>query len=99
MTTAHRLPAEATVRWCRSARVVWRRTLDGVIVLPILEAAEPIALRGSAADIWDLLAEPMTSEDLVAVLAATHGVSAMSVAVDVDGALVSLSELGALCRG
>jgi coenzyme PQQ synthesis protein D (PqqD) len=99
VATADRLPADATMRWCRSARVVWRRTLDGVIVLPILEAAEPIALRGSAADIWDLLAEPMTSEDLIAVLAAAHGVSELSVAADVDGALVSLSELGALCRG
>ena len=77
---------------------MWRRTLAGVVVLPTNRATEPVALRGPAAGIWELLAQPMTAADLVAALAATYRVGADEVAGDVGGALDLLLELGALCR-
>jgi Coenzyme PQQ synthesis protein D (PqqD) len=91
---------ESVAAWCRAERVLWRRTLDGVVVLPVHRpaAARPVALTGSAAGIWDLLAEPMTAADLVAALAATYGVHEERVADEVGGALETLLELGALCR-
>jgi Coenzyme PQQ synthesis protein D (PqqD) len=85
------------VRWCRAERVLWRRTLGGVVVLPVLGLTVPLALRGSAASIWELLAEPMTTADLVAMLAAAHGVHEAQVVEDVSGALDTLLELGVLC--
>jgi hypothetical protein len=87
------------VPWARAEQVLWRRTLRGVVVLPTLGATEPVALRGPAAGIWELLAEPMTAADLVAAMAATYGVHEEQVANDVGGALDVMLELGALCRG
>jgi hypothetical protein len=99
VTATDRLPGEVSAPWCRSERVLWRRTLGGVVVLPMLApTAQPIELRGPAAGIWELLAEPMTSADLVAALAAAYAVDEDQVATDVDGALDLLLELGALCR-
>jgi hypothetical protein len=99
VTTTDPLPAEVAAPWCRADRVLWRRTLAGVVVLPTLTTTEPVALRGPAAGIWELLAEPMTAADLVAAIAATYGVHEEQVANDVGGALDVLLELGALCRG
>ena len=84
MTITDPLAPEALTLWCRADRVLWRRTLAGVVVLPTNRATEPVALRGPAAGIWELLAQPMTAADLVAG--------------DVGGALDLLLELGALCR-
>jgi hypothetical protein len=106
VTTADALAVELTVpslraTWWRSERVLWRRTLEGVVVLPVSGASgtEPVALRGSAAGIWELLVEPMTAADLVTAVAETYGVHEEHVANDVGGALDVLLELGALCRG
>ena len=98
MTTTDPRPVEATLTWCRAETVLWRRTLGGVVVLPTGGTAEPMELRGPAAGIWELLAEPMTTADLVATLAAAYGVDEEQVEGDVGGALEVLGELGALCR-
>jgi hypothetical protein len=98
VTTTERRPGEVTLPWCRAERVLWRRTLSGVVVLPLHGTDEPVELRGPAAGIWELLAEPMTVADLVAAVAAAYGVDEQQVANDVGEALDVLSELGALCR-
>jgi Coenzyme PQQ synthesis protein D (PqqD) len=98
VTTTERLPGEVTAPWCRSERMLWRRTLSGVVVLPTDDASEPVELRGAAAGIWELLAEPMTYPDLVAAVAAMYGVREQRIAGDVGDALDVLLELGALCR-
>ena len=98
MTTTERLPGEVAAPWCRSDRMLWRRTLNGVVVLPAHDEREPVELRGAAAGIWELLAEPMTYPDLVAAVATMYGVREERVAGDVAGALDVLLELGALCR-
>jgi Coenzyme PQQ synthesis protein D (PqqD) len=99
VATADPFAVESTAPWCRAERVLWRRTLGGVVVLPPQAATEPVALRGPAASIWELLAEPMTAADLVASLATTYQVHEEHVAGEVGGALDVLLELGALCRG
>ncbi|HEY5014973.1 MAG TPA: PqqD family protein [Acidimicrobiia bacterium] len=98
MTITDPVAPEALVLWCRADRVLWRRTLGGVVVLPTQRTTEPVALRGPAAMIWELLAEPLRAADLLESLAATYGVGAHEVAADVAGALDLLLELGALCR-
>ena len=96
MTTTDPRPPETATAWCRAESVLWRRTLDGVVVLPA-GGGDPVALRGPAATIWERLAEPCSTTDLVAMLAATYGVRAEHVANDVGAALDVLLELGALC--
>jgi hypothetical protein len=100
VTASDRLPGEITLPWCRSERLLWRRTLAGVVLLRTDEtASEPVELRGPAAGIWELLEEPMAADDLVAALAEAYGVHEDQVANDVSGALDILLELGALCQG
>ena len=84
--------------WCRAEPVLWRRTLDGVVLLEARAEAEPVVLRGPAAAIWELLAQPMDDADLVATLATSYGVDRARVAPDVAVALATLADLGALQR-
>jgi hypothetical protein len=101
------LAADGRVAWRRAERVLWRRTLAGVVVLPARADAvpgseagvpRPVALQGPAAGIWELLSVPMTHGALVTALATEYGVYEEQVATDVGGALEVLLELGALCR-
>jgi hypothetical protein len=86
-----------TVAWRRAETMLWRRTLDGVLVLGLSEPSEPVALRGPAADIWELLAEPATVTALGVALAEGYGVPVERIAPDVQRAVDALSEVGALC--
>jgi hypothetical protein len=81
----------------RSQGVVWRRTMDGVVVLPA-HAEEPIALLGPAASVWELLAQPLTAAELVAGLADHYGVAPEHVSGEISATLDGLLRRGALCR-
>lgn len=50
----------------RDPRVLWRRTLDGAVLLP--PGGDPVRLNGSAAAVWMLLDRWRTVEDLVVAL-------------------------------
>ena len=62
-------PAAAV--WRRRDDVLWRRSLDAVILLPV-GADEPITLPGTGAAVWDLLEEPASLDELVATLAEAY---------------------------
>jgi hypothetical protein len=96
VAAAEPLPA-GTVAWRRAETILWRRTLDGVLVLGPSESAEPVALRGPAADIWELLSEPATVAAIGEALADGYGVPVDRIAPDVQRAVAALSEVGALC--
>ena len=81
----------------RSQGVVWRRTMDGIVVLPA-DADEPIALLGPAASVWEMLAEPLTAAELVAALASHYGVAPDRVTSEIRATLDGLVRRGALCR-
>ena len=87
--------ASSTLR--RSQGVVWRRTMDGVVVLPA-HTDEPIALLGPAANMWEMLAEPLTTAELVAALADHYGVEPDHVTSEISATLDGLLRRGALCR-
>jgi hypothetical protein len=88
---------DASSRLCRSEGVVWRRTMEGVVVLPA-HAAEPIALLGPAANMWEMLAEPLTAAELIAALAEHYGVEPDRVTNEIRATLDGLLRRGALCR-
>jgi hypothetical protein len=82
-------------RWHRAPHILWRRSLDAVLVLPPgLE--EPIALGGTGPELWALLAEERSTDDIVAILAVAHGAEPAVVAVDVVPMLERLADLGAV---
>ena len=89
-------PIDLLTTWHRAEGVVWRRTMDGIVVLPG-HGQEPIALLGAAASMWELLAEPLTAEELVAALAEYYGVDAEQVSPEIRATLDGLLHRGALC--
>lgn len=84
--------------WRRGTDVLWRRSLDAVILLPA-EADEPVTLPGTGAAVWDLLAEPATLAQLVADLVAIYDGDPSTVAADVTDLLAELESIGAVRSG
>lgn len=82
-----------THRWVRSEGVLWRSTLERVVAMPPQES-EPLALDGTAAAIWHLLARPRALDDLVANLAALYEHDPSALAADLHPFLEDLEERG-----
>jgi hypothetical protein len=87
-------PAPGPV-WRRCPEVLWRRSLDAVVLLPP-DADDPVALPGTGAAVWDLLAEPVTLPDLVATLTDAYGGDPATIEHDVVALLDRLETLGAV---
>jgi hypothetical protein len=92
-----RPPGEIAIRWRRAEDALWRRTLDGVVVLPFDRPA-PLVLRGPAARIWELLAQPLTIQELLDAIATIYAVEGDAVADEVGWAVDELAAAGAVCR-
>ena len=58
--------------------------------------AEPHALTGTAAVLWDALAEPVSPDDLVVDLAAAFGTDPATVAADIAPLLAAWRASGAV---
>ena len=84
----------ATV-WRRRDDVLWRRSLDAVILFPA-GADEPLTLPDTGAIVWDLLEEPAPFDELVATLADVYGVDLTVIAADITPLLDDLHALGAI---
>ena len=76
-------------RWCRRPDALTRRSLDALVVLPV-EGDDVVTLAGTGPEIWDLLAEPRTLDELAVILAARHATSEAIVAADVQPVLDAL---------
>jgi len=72
----------------RDPRVLWRRTLDGCVLLA--PVGDPICLNTSAAAVWMLLGRWRTSDDLVAALAGAWNAPGELIARDVETLLGEL---------
>jgi hypothetical protein len=84
-------------RWVRARDALWRRLPDGVLVLtPAL--ATPLAVTGSAAAVWDLLAVPTDTDTMCERLAHEHpdAPSLEHVRSAVDEVLETLVDAGAV---
>jgi hypothetical protein len=84
-----------TAVWRRRDDVLWRRSLDAVILLPV-GADEPVTLPGTGAIVWDLLEEPATLPELVATLAEAYEEDPAVVEHDVVALLTELENLAAV---
>ncbi|MGA9275460.1 PqqD family protein [Ilumatobacter sp.] len=79
-----------TVR--QRADVLWR-SVDGYLAISTV-AGEALEAAGPAAEIWDLLAEPFTIDDLSARLASRHGADLEQVRSDVSSFVRQLIDDG-----
>jgi Coenzyme PQQ synthesis protein D (PqqD) len=79
----------------RRLDVLWRRSLDHVVVLAP-GADEPVSVGGAAPAVWRLLAEARTPEDLVVMLVDATGADTASLQPAVTRALADLDRAGVL---
>jgi len=77
----------------RRPDLLWRRSLDAVLVLP-LDADEALTLAGTGPEVWDLLESPISLTDLTAELAARHDADRTVVEADVAALLDRLAVAG-----
>ena len=89
-----RIPTMAE-RWRRGPAVLWRRSLDAVLVLPPA-VDDPLTLAGTGAGLWDLLAVPTSTDDLVDALAAQYAVDRRTVEIDIVPVLSELEAIGVI---
>ena len=80
-------------RYVRSPHVLQRRTLDTFVLLAV-EGDEPVVVGGTGADVWTLLAEPRTVEQLVEVLAQHYSGDPDVIAADVRALLETFAAAG-----
>lgn len=76
-------------RYVRSERVLWRRTTDAVIVLPI-DHGEFFDLTGTGVALWELLDVPRTLDEAAAELLTRFEGSVAAVTADVAPVLDDL---------
>jgi hypothetical protein len=83
----------SATRWCRRPDVLTRRSLDALLLLPV-EGDDLVTLARTGPEVWGLLAEPRTLDELAAVLADRYGAPQAVVAADVQPILDALVEGG-----
>jgi hypothetical protein len=75
----------------RSPRAIWRSSTSFLVAA--VPPRPPTRVSGSAARVWDLLAEPITVDALVARLAETVAVPVTQLRTDVDALINQLVDL------
>jgi len=73
----------------------WRDIADEIVALDA-QGAVYLAVQGSGAVLWRLLAESTTRDGLVEALVETYGIDATRAGDDVDEFLTTLNEQGLL---
>ena len=92
----HPVPLDGDTRMrLRRDRVAWRRVGNEVIALE-LEGDKYLSAGACAAELWERLAEPVTSEELVAWTAEHYGIEIERARSDVSAFLAQLIERGLL---
>jgi Coenzyme PQQ synthesis protein D (PqqD) len=79
----------------RRADVLWRDTLDAVLVRPP-GADEVVKLAGTGRALWAALEEPLIFADLCDVLAETHDAETAAIAADLLPVISDLMARGVL---
>ena len=84
-------------RWVRAAGTLWRNAGDTVVLLP--EGGHDqahLVVSGSAALLWDLLADPVTLSELAAELAVIYEADTPRIEADLVPILEGLLAAGAI---
>ena len=81
----------------RRGDVLWRRSLDAVLVVPP-GASEPVSVSGSSLDVWELLETPTSVGELGSRLSRRHGVASDVIERDLEPLIDKLVSLGIVVR-
>jgi hypothetical protein len=85
-------------RWSRSPHVAVASNGDSTFVLDLaLRTAQPLALDGTAQDVWNLI-DARTAREIVETLSSTYGVPVTEIDEPVREFLAQLHELGLISR-
>jgi hypothetical protein len=79
----------------RGEHVLWRESLDAVLLLPV-GTAPPITLVGTGPEVWELLAAPASAPELARELATRHDADPATVEADLAPVLDRLVALGVI---
>jgi hypothetical protein len=79
----------------RGEHVLWRHSLDAVLLLPVGTEA-PITLVGTGPEVWELLATPVSAPELARELATRYDADPATVESDLAPVLDRLLALGAI---
>lgn len=79
--------------WRRSDDCIASRIEDALVLLD-LDSGQYVALNGTATDIWEVIAEPVTEGEIVGTLIAKYDIEAGCCANSVKGLLEHLSGMG-----
>ena len=79
----------------RRPDVLWRRSLDAVVLLP-LRAEDVVTLAGTGVTVWELLDTWRTVDALTDLLSLEYQADAAMVRADLEGLIDRLDALGAL---
>lgn len=91
-------PGAGPRRYVRSERVLWRRTVDGVVVLPI-DHGDYFDLTGTGVALWEVLAMPRTVDEAAAELLSRFDGAPEAVVADLAPVLEDLIRRGAVTAG
>jgi hypothetical protein len=91
------VPADVDGRTWEHGRVCTRRTPDAVLVLPLTaNDCAPVALTGTAIDVWDAFARPTTIAEATSGLAAKFDGPSSAIGASVRDLVSELALIGAL---
>ena len=76
-------------RFCRSPHVLQRRTIETFVLLAV-DGDEPVILAGTGADVWSLLVEARTVDELAATLVEQYSGDPDVIEADVSALLDTL---------
>ncbi len=79
----------------RHEEVIWRQ-VDGRVVGLDLRSSRYFSLNGSAAVLWEALADDVAAEELAEMLVANYGIERRAADADVESFLAELSGNGLL---
>lgn len=85
------------VRYRRAATVVWRHSNGRVLARPVGDD-EVVVLTDSGQDLWELLIDQPTLDEIAIGLAGTYGASAAQVRADIEPVLADLVTRGIVER-
>ena len=79
-----------TARYQRAEAVLWRRSADAVVVLP-LDSGEVFTLHGSGSALWEVLARARTLDEAARQLGATFDRPVDNIAAEIAPVLRELA--------
>jgi hypothetical protein len=92
-------PALPESRWVRSPDTLWRCANGTLVILPPNAGdPTPLAVSGSAALVWELLATPTTLSDLASVLSELCDTDADTITRDLEPLLDQLNSAAVVRR-